>query len=103
MKIIQEMSEYIEDEISDSCKYAKLALEWKDKRRELADVFYNLSQQEMQHMQVLHNEVVKLIEEYRRTNGEPPSNMLAVYDYLHKKQIEHAGEARSYQDLYKGS
>lgn len=95
------MSDYIEDEIDDSCKYAKLALEWKDRKRTLADVFYNLSLQEMQHMQILHNEVVKLIEEYRSQNGEPPEGMLAVYDYLHKKQIEHAEEAKRYQSMYK--
>lgn len=95
------MSDYIEDEIDDSCKYAKLALEWKEKRRALADVFYNLSLQEMQHMQILHNEVVKLIDEYRSQKGEPPEGMLAVYDYLHKKQIEHAEEAKRYQSMYK--
>ena len=101
MKIIQTLSEYIEDEIEDSCKYAKLALEWKDKRRQMADVFFNLSNEEMKHMQMLHGEVVKLIEEYRKTDGEPPANMLAVYDYLHKKQIEHAEEAKRYQAMYR--
>lgn len=101
MKIIQELSEYIEEEISDSCKYAKKALEWKDKKRDLADVFYQLSQEEMKHMQMLHNEVVKLIEDYRRKNGEPPSDMQAVYNYLHERQIEHASKAKSYQSMYK--
>ena len=101
MKIIRELSEYIEDEIEDSCKYGKLALEWKDKRRGLADVFFNLSQQELQHMQILHGEVVKLIEEYRATQGDPPEGMLAVYDYLHEKQIDHANEAKAYQMMYK--
>jgi len=101
MKIIEELSEYIDEEINDSCKYGKLALEWKTKKRNLADVFYTLSIEELHHMQMLHGEVVRLIEEYRQTNGEPPANMLAVYDYLHKKQIEHAGEAKSYQMMYK--
>ena len=101
MKIIEKLSEYIEDEIDDSCKYAKMALEWKDKKRGLADVFFTLSQEEMRHMTMLHGEVVKLIEEYRREKGEPPVEMLAVYDYLHKKQIEHAEEAKRYQSMYK--
>lgn len=103
MKIIRDLSEYIEDEIDDSCKYAKLALEWKDKRRNLADVFFMLSQEELKHMQILHNEVVRLIEEYRNTNGDPPESMQAVYDYLHEKQIDHANEAKAYQMMYKES
>lgn len=103
MKIIRELSELIEEEISDSCKYAKLALEWKDKKRDLADTFYTLSLEEMRHMQMLHNEVTKLIEEHRRTKGEPPGVMLEVYDYLHKRNIEKAGDVKSLQTLYKES
>ena len=101
MKIIRDLSEYIEDEIEDAEKYVKLALEWKDKRRGMADVFFTLSQEEMKHMQMLHGEVVKMIEEYRNTKGEPPESMLAVYDYLHKKQIDHAAEVKSYQMMYR--
>ena len=101
MKLIEQLSEYIEDEIGDSCKYGKLSLDYKDKRRTLADIFYTLSQEELRHSQMLHEEVVRLIEEYRQENGDPPEGMLAVYDYLHKKQIERAAEAKRYQMMYK--
>lgn len=69
----------------------------------LAQVFYNLSAQEDSHQAALHAEVVKLIEQHRRTKGEPPAAMLAVYDYLHKQAIEKMAEVRRYQDIYKSS
>ena len=59
-----------------------------------------LSAEEMKHMQMLHNQVVKLIENYRKENGEPPASMLAVYDYLHEKFIEEAKEVKMMQQMY---
>ena len=66
-------------------------------------MFYNLSTQEDSHQAALHAEVVKLIEQHRRTKGEPPAAMLAVYDYLHKQAIEKLADARRYQDIYKNA
>lgn len=59
-----------------------------------------LSAEEMKHMQMLHNQVVKIIENYRKEKGEPPAAMLAVYDYLHEKFIEDAKEVKMMQQMY---
>ena len=100
MKIIQLVVDKIEEEIGDARSYAKLALEHKDDHRSLAEVFFSLSNEELRHSTILHNEVVKLISEYRQQHGEPPSEMMAVYDYLHKRSIERAEEVKRYQQLY---
>ena len=102
MKLIKELEEMIEDEISDVKKYAKMATKLKAEHPALAQVLYTISTQEEVHKNMLHNEVVKLIENYRAQNGEPPAQMLAVYDYLHQKHIEKAAEAKRYQEIYKG-
>ena len=101
MKIIKKLSEMIEDEIDGAKHYAKKALEYKAENRELADTLFNLSTEEMRHMQVLHGQVTRIIEAYRKEHGEPPPAMQAVYDYLHEKHIENAEEVKRYQALYK--
>ena len=101
MKIIKTLSDKIKEELCDAKSYAKMALEYKEEYPELSRTLYNLSTQEMEHMNLLHNEVTAIIKKYRETNGEPPANMLAVYDYLHKEQIDKAAEVKVLQNMYK--
>ena len=102
MKIIEKLSEYIDEEINDAMKYAKCANMYKDENPTLADMFIRLSEEEIKHMMILHNQVVAIIEDYKRKNGEPPEAMKAVYEILHKRHIDKAAEAKAAIALYKG-
>ena len=101
MKLIKELSEMIECEIEDAEKYIKAALKEKDAWPEVSRTFYNLAQQEMNHMDMLHGAVVDVIAEYRKAKGDPPVEMQAVYDYLHEKQIEEAAEVKTLLAMYR--
>lgn len=101
MKIIKCLSEMIGEELDDAEKYILKAHKYKDKYPEAADLFYWLSGEEMGHVNKLHDEVARLIEEYRKDNGDPPPEMQAIYDYLHEKHIEHAAEIKAMRDMYK--
>lgn len=101
MQLIKELSEMISDEIEDAEKYARCALRYKDDKPDLARTFDQISRQEMEHMQLLHNQVTAIIDDYRRTNGEPPPAMMAVYDYLHEQQIDHAAEVKTLQGMFR--
>lgn len=101
MKIIEWLSEQIEEEINDGHKYAEKAMLCKKDYPKLADTLMKISEQEMQHMAMLHNEVVDIIEDYRKKNGEPPADMLAIYDYLHRKQIEKSANVKAMQTQYR--
>ena len=101
MKEVKLLMEHIEDEIQDAHTYAQLAVEYKEQEPEMAELFYCLSKEEMCHMSVLHNEAVKLIENYRREKGQPPEDMMAVYEYLHKRHMCEADKVGVVQGLYK--
>ena len=103
MKLIKDLEELIEDEIHDVEKYAKMALHLKSTNPTLAQILYNISVQEDSHRNVLHNEIVKLIENHRDRHGDPPAAMQAVYDYLHERHIEDMADARRYQEMYKNA
>lgn len=100
MKIIKQLCDYIDDELHDAEKYIKKALEVREEFPEVAELMNLLSGEEMKHMSMLHNSVTKLIENYRKNNGEPPVEMMAVYNYLHEKYIDHAKDIKIMQQMY---
>ena len=100
MKIIEILSEFIDEEIDGAGEYEKLAIEYKKDMPDLANAFNTMSHEEMGHVNLLHNCVTRIIENYRKENGDPPEAMLAVYDYLHKKQIDKAAKVKTMQRMY---
>ena len=101
MKIIKCISEKIEEELHDADAYIDLAMRWKAEEPDTADLFYELSLEEMGHMEKLHEEVAELIEEYRKQHGEPPKEMMVLYEYLHEKHIAEATHIKVKQGIYK--
>ena len=101
MKIIKCLSEKMEDELQDANDYIDLAMKWKSDEPDTADLFYELSVEEMGHMEKLHEEVTELIEEYKKEHGEPPRDMMVLYEYLHEKHIGMATEIKVKQGMYK--
>ena len=101
MKIIKCLAELIEEELDDANKYIDLAMKWRQEEPDTADLFYELSTEEMCHSEKLHEEVTELIEEYRKEHGELPKDMMVLWEYLHEKHIETATRIRVKQGMYK--
>lgn len=101
MKIMELLHEHIEEELEDACKYIRLALEYKESDPETAQLFYKLSTEEMGHMEALHKSVVSHMEAYKRQKGEPPEGMKALYEFLHRKEIDKAEKIGNLQYLYR--
>ena len=62
MTIIKTLSEHIEEELQDADTYIELALKWKTEQPDTAELFYELSTEEIGHMNKLHQNVTELIE-----------------------------------------
>lgn len=102
MLIIKKLSKMIKEEISDAEKYAHCALNHKEDDKALADVFYTLATEELKHMDMLHEQVTRLIAAYKKEKGDPPEAMQALYDYVHEEQIENVKEVKVLLSMYKG-
>ena len=100
MKIIKCLADQIADELEDAEKYIELAMKWKAEQPETADLFYELSTEELGHMEKLHAAVQELIEKHREEHGEPPEGMMMLYSYLHEKHIAAATEIKVKQGMY---
>ena len=100
MKIIKCLADQIADELEDAQKYIELAMKWKAEQPETADLFYELSTEELGHMEKLHDAVQELIKKYQEEEGEPPQDMMTLYNYLHEKHKEEATTIKVKQGMY---
>lgn len=101
MKIIEKLSDKISCEISSAEQYAKCALEYKEDRPVLAEAMYKIANGKLEHMGLLHTQVVAIINEYKQSKGQPPEAMKTLYQILHRKHIEHAAAVKGMLALYK--
>ena len=101
MKILEKLIEHVGEELEDSEEYIELALRYKEENPMVAKTFFELSLEEMKHVEMIHGDVADIIEKHRREHGEPPASMLAVYDYLHKKNIDKAAKIKMLQNQYR--
>lgn len=89
MEVIKNLVEQIDEELQDAEKYIKCAYKMKEDYPDLALTYVRLSKEEMNHVNLLHDQVVRVIDAYKQKN-EVPAGMKALYDYLHERQIEWA-------------
>lgn len=101
MKKIEILVDMIDEELSGAENYIRKALDYKEKDKELAELFYRLSGDEMTHVDALHKQVAEIIMDYKRKNGEPPAVMEALYEYLHKRHMAKAEKITNMQNMYK--
>lgn len=100
MKIIKDVSKDIECTLDKAEDYAKKATLYKTDYPEIAQTYYAAASTQLDLMKSFHDKVVNLINDYRKTKGEPPAPMMAIYDYLHERFIEKAAAVKNLQEMF---
>lgn len=104
MKLIKCLVEDINEELEGAEHYAKLATQYKDEDRELADVYAKLANVELEHVNALHGQVVRIIKSWKAANGqEPPAAMQAVWDWEHEKAVDTTARVKTMLEMYRGA
>lgn len=101
MQIIGDIYEMIECKLDEAEQHIEKAFEWREEYPTLSMTLQKLSIEEMNHMNMLHDQIVALINEYKKDHGDPPERMMGIYDYLHKKYMKQANRIKALQSMYK--
>lgn len=80
---------------------AELAIQYATEDRALADTYITLAKEEVTHMNRLHEQVMRVIAEYRNKNGEPPQAMTDIYNWEHKRIVKQAAQVQVVINSYK--
>lgn len=100
MEIIKCISEDIEATMDMAEENIKKAIVYKNDYPVAAKSFYVKSMTLMDSIKPQHEAVIALIEEYKKTKGEAPAPMLAIYNYMHERHIHQAVAIKTLQDMY---
>lgn len=76
------------EELDDACEYAKKAIFWKDKEKDVANLFYKLGEQELEHYAALNGHFMEAAEKMRSSYPDYAHKAIIVYDWAQKKNME---------------
>lgn len=103
MKILTKMIDKADDTLEEIEWYAEKAMHHKADHKSVADVYNKIADMHITIYDLLHKEMVNLIDEYKRSGHNPPPEMLAIWDYEHEKLIKRFAEAKMMVEEYKKS
>ena len=100
MQVIKDLSEGIEATLDMAECNIQKAIKYKNEYPAAAKAFYTKASILMDSIKADHDAVVALIESHRKEKGEPPAPMMAIYNYMHERQINQAAAIKNLQDMY---
>lgn len=101
MREIKELACDIKRELKQAYKYACEAVKHKEQYHDLAQDYYRLASDALDHVDTLHKEAVAMIDKAKRSDVEIPKAMTEIWNWYHDLMIEDQAEVRRLLDMYK--
>lgn len=101
MKIIKDLIEKMDDTLEEVECYADKAILLREEHKSLADTYNKVGEMHIQIYDILHKQVVSLIDENKKSGVQPPPEMLAIWNYEHEKLVEEFTKAKYKIEEYK--
>jgi uncharacterized protein Yka (UPF0111/DUF47 family) len=98
---IKELICKMDDTLEEAEWYAKHAKLDKEEYPMIAETYYKLGQEHLNHYMNLHSAVVSIINEHKKTKGEPPVVMTAIWNYEHEKLMDEYNEIKKMLDSFR--
>lgn len=103
MKILTNLIDKANDTMEEIEWYAEKAHHLKAENKPLADTYIKVAEMHVTIYDMLHTQMVNLIEKEKRDGVQPPKEMLAIWDYEHQKLMKDFQKAKYMIEEYKKS
>lgn len=101
MREIKDLACDIKHELKQADKYARESVKHKEQHPELAQDYYRLASDGLEHVDKLHKDAVAMIDKAQRSGVEIPKSMTEIWNWYHDLMIEDQAEVRRLLDMYK--
>lgn len=101
MKVLKDLIEKANDTMEEVEWYAEKAHHLRNDHKPLADVYIKIAEQHIGIYNMLHEKMVMLIDEQKKSGVQVPPAMQAIWDYEHEKLVKEFAEAKYLIEEYK--
>jgi hypothetical protein len=101
MRILVDLIEKANDTMEEVEFYAEKAHHLRAEHKSLADTYNKIAEMHIEIYKMLHEKMVELIGEHKRSGHQPPPEMLAIWNYEHEKMVKMFSEAKYMVEEYK--
>jgi hypothetical protein len=102
MREIMEVAKYIRKELKLADEFAYEANKHREQYPDMAQHYYRVANEHLNMCDELHNGAVRLIENHRRTDGEPPAEMLRMWSFEHEMMMDEKECVLRKLNMFKG-